>query len=153
MKRLLLSLCLMGAMGLNALADTTQQTITINSVEVTGKQVTAIAFSGDNATLTYSDNTTATESMDVISILLSYDAAKPSAISDVNVFEFNGIVGGNLQVGGLESGTPVQVFSITGKVCATGVAQDGQASIDVSSLGRGLYIVRAGNQAIKFVKK
>lgn len=153
MKRLLLSLCLLGAMGLNALADTTQQTITVNGSEVTGKQVTAITFSGDNATLTYSDNSTDTQSMDLITILLSYDSTKPSAISEVSVFEFNGIVGGLLQVSGLESGAAIQVFSLTGKVCASGVAQDGQASIDVSSLGRGVYVVRAGKQAIKFVKK
>lgn len=153
MKKLLLTLCLLGGLSLHALADTISQTITINGVEVTGKSVTAIDFEGDEATLTYSDGSAETAPIEEINILLSYGPNTPTATEEVRVFTFNGIVGGQLRIGGLEEGTAVQVFDLTGKTVASGNAAEGQVSIDITALGRGAYVARAGKQAIKFIKK
>lgn len=153
MKKLLLALCLLGGLGSHALADTISQTITVNGVEVTGKLVTAIDFDGDEATLTYSDGSAETASMEEINILFSYGTNTPTATEEVRVFSFSGIVGGQLRISGLEDGTAVQVFDMTGKAVASALAAEGQVSIDVATLGRGVYVARAGKEAIKFIKK
>lgn len=153
MKKILLALCLLGGLSLHALAGTISQTINVNGTEVTGKSVTAIDFEGDEATLTYSDGSAETASIEEINILFSYGPNTPTAMEDVKVFTFNGIVGGQLRIGGLEDGTAVQVFDMTGKAVASAYAAEGQVSIDVTALGRGAYVARAGKQAIKFIKK
>lgn len=153
MKKLLLSLCLLGGLGFHALADTVSQTITVNGMEVTGKSVTTIDFEGDEATLTYSDGSAETAPIEEINILFSYGPNTPTAMEEVRVFTFDGIVGGRLSIGGLEEGTAVQVFDLTGKTVASAHAAEGQVSIDVTVLGRGVYVARAGKQAIKFIKK
>lgn len=155
MKKLLLSVCLLAAASLTALADTITQTITVNGSEVTGKQVTAIAFAGNEATLTYSDQTTETAPIEQVNILLSYTPSPddPTAIGKVSVFEFGGIVDGQLQLGGLEAGTPVQVVDITGKTYVSTRATEGLTTIDCSAMQRGVYVVRAGQQVVKFMKK
>lgn len=153
MKKFLLTLCLLGGLSSFALADKITQTITVNGTEVTGVLVTSINFEGDEATLTYSDGSSETAPIEQINILLSYKSGTPTAIEEVSVFTFNGIVGGNLSISGLENGTPVQVFDLTGKALASTTAAEGQASINVSSFRPGVYIARAGRQSIKFIKK
>lgn len=134
------------------MADSVTQTITVNGQEVAGKQVTALSFDGDNATLTYSDNSIETAAIEQVRILFSYDT-DPTSIQQVSVFEFGGIVSGQLQLGGLENGTPIQIVDITGKTWISTKATDRQASIDVGLLRHGIYVVKAGNQIVKFMKK
>lgn len=149
MKKFLLSACLLATSSLAAFAAATQ-TITVNGQTVEGKMVTQITFSGDQATLTFDDSSTQTEAIDLINIAFAYTA---DGIGRVNLFEVSGIVDGNLQISGLNAGTTLRIYDTTGRSRAAATATQGVTSVDVSRLSSGVYIVRAGKQVIKFMKK
>jgi hypothetical protein len=64
------------------------------------------------------------------------------------------VSGGELWIEGATSkdGDAVHIFDIAGRETVTGNLRNGQ-SINVSHLPKGVYILRTGNQAVKFVKE
>ena len=125
-------------------AGTTQ--ILIINGEVVEKVVTKITFEGDLAVLTFADETVVSEDMgNVIMRFMS----SPTSIKNVEAFQLNKAVGDNLEINGLVEGTQVQVFDASGKQVI--VTYD--STINVSSLKPGMYILKAGNQIVKFAKK
>lgn len=60
--------------------------------------------------------------------------------------------GGLLTVSGLPEGESLGIYSVDGKLSLFRDAYNGEA-LDVSRLPSGIYIVRVGNQAMKFIKK
>lgn len=141
--------CLLCAMNLCAWADATQ-TITVNGTTVTGKTVASISFEGDNAVVVYSDNSKDTSPIEQVKISFAYST---TGIKNVSVFNFNGIVDGQLRLNGLKAGASVTVFDTAGKVQTRAIAAEGETVVDVSGLQRGVYMVRAGEQVVKFMKK
>ncbi len=122
----------------------TTQTITING-EVVSKVVTQITFDGDNVILTFADDSFTTEDMGNVTISFS----SITSIKDISAFQMNKIVGDNLEIEGLAEGTEVSIYDISGKqIFATK-----SSSINVSGLKSGVYVLKAGNQIVKFVKK
>jgi hypothetical protein len=123
----------------------TTQTLIING-EVVEKVITKITFEGDLAVLTFADETVVSEDMgNVIMRFMS----SPTSIKNVEAFQLNKAVGDNLEINGLAEGTQVQVFDATSKQ----VIVTNDPTINVSSLKPGMYILKAGNQIIKFAKK
>lgn len=123
----------------------TTQTLIING-EVVEKVVTKITFEGDLAVLTFADETVVSEDMgNVIMRFMS----SPTSIKNVEAFQLNKAVGDNLEIDGLVEGTQLQVFDATGKQ----VIVTNDPTINVSSLKPGMYILKAGNQIVKFAKK
>lgn len=123
----------------------TTQTLIING-EVVEKVVTKITFEGDLAVLTFADETVISEDMgDVIMRFTS----SPTSIQNVETFQLNKAVGDNLEINGLIEGIQVQVVDATGKQII--VTYD--SKINISSLKPGMYILKAGNQIVKFAKK
>jgi hypothetical protein len=125
-------------------ADTTQ-TLIING-EVVEKVVTKITFEGDLAVLTFADETFISEDMG--NVVMQFTAS-PTSIKNVEAFQLNKAVGDNMEIDGLVEGTQVQVFDATGKQ----VIVTNDPTINVSSLKPGMYILKAGNQIVKFAKK
>lgn len=149
MKKIVMTACLLCSMALGAWADATQ-TITVNGQSVTGKTVASISFEGDNAVVRYSDNSTETSPIEQVKISFAYST---TGIKTVSVFNFTGIVDGQLHLSGLKAGALIQVFDTAGRVQARAKAADGDTVLDVNSLNSGVYMVRVGNQVIKFMKK
>ena len=125
-------------------AGTTQ--ILIINGEVVEKVVTKITFEGDLAVLTFADETIISEDMG--NVVMQFTSS-PTSIKNVEAFQLNKAVGDNLEINGLVEGTQVQVFDASGKQVI--VTYD--STINVSSLKPGMYILKAGNQIIKFAKK
>lgn len=125
-------------------ADTTQ-TLIING-EVVEKIVTKITFDGDNAVLTFSDTSVRTEDMG--NVILSFTSS-PTSIKNVETFQLNNVVGDNLDIDGLAEGTKVVIYDTSGKDVIT----TNGSNINVSGLKPGMYILKAGNQVVKFIKK
>jgi hypothetical protein len=123
----------------------TTQTLIING-EPVEKVVTKITFNGDLAVLTFSDATEISEDMG--NVILRFSSA-PTSIKDIAVFQMNKVVDGELNIEGLPAGTQVVIFDASGKqIMATMATQ-----INVSSLKSGVYVLKAGNQIVKFVKQ
>lgn len=145
MKKLLLLFSAIMLMLVSPVKAGTTQILIING-EVVEKVVTKITFEGDLAVLTFADETIISEDMgNVIMRFMS----SPTSIKNVEAFQLNKAVGDNLEINGLAEGTQVQVFDASGKQVI--VTYD--STINVSSLKPGMYILKAGNQIIKFAKK
>ena len=145
MKKLLLLFSAIMLMLVSPVKAGTTQTLIING-EVVEKVVTKITFEGDLAVLTFADETVVSEDMgNVIMRFMS----SPTSIKNVEAFQLNKAVGDNLEINGLVEGTQVQVFDATGKQ----VIVTNDTTINVSSLKPGMYILKAGNQIVKFAKK
>lgn len=54
---------------------------------------------------------------------------------------------------GLKPGTAVEVYDLNGRRVATAKAAAGSASVDISALSRGVYVVKAGSTNFKFMKR
>lgn len=57
-----------------------------------------------------------------------------------------------LNVTGCARGERIAVVSATGQTCIVTKADDGNATVDVSSLAKGTYILMVGKQTVKFIK-
>ncbi len=124
--------------------------LTVNGT-VVEKTPTHITFDGDNVIVHYGDNSTSSHDMSDIAFMFD----NSTDLSELQAFTFNGaIAGGMLEVGGVNAGTTVNVYSVAGQLAASGVADtDGNASLDVSNLEAGVYVLQAGNNIVKFVKR
>ena len=130
------------------LAETTQ-TLLINGEQV-DKVVSSITFDGDNVVLHFGEDTESYD-MNLVSLTLDYN----SGVNNLNVYSFNGrIEGGVLSVSGLNADTPIYIYNLSGMTETSSRADSaGNALIDVESLPSGIYIMQAGNNCVKFVKR
>ncbi len=147
MKKRFLTLCVASLMGLCAIADGVQS-ITING-ETVEKVATQLSFDGDNVILTYSDGTTQTVDMGTVQIAFS----ATNSIGTLSTFEYKGIINGEMVVGGLPVGSSYAVYDTAGKQLFTGRVVSSETRLDVRQLRTGIYMLRIGNQVVKFVKR
>ena len=127
-----------------AKAETTP--ILIINGETVEKVVTKITFEGDLVVLSFADTSVSSEDMGNV-ILRFSDLA--TSIKDINAFQLKQAVDGSLNIKGLAEGTQVQIFDASGKQ----MTATNDTTINVSSLKPGMYILKAGSQIVKFVKK
>ena len=137
---MLLSLC-----G-RANADTVQS-LTINGEHVE-KIVSQFTFSGDNVVVHFGDTE---ESYPMDAVVLDFYSS--TGIESVSTFKLNGLVDGQLNISGLTEGTPLAVYDTTGKQLTAAKAAGQVNQINVNNLGSGVYILKAGKQIVKFVKR
>lgn len=130
-----------------ALADNSQIVI-INGQEVE-KVATKITFSGDNAIVSFSDGSSQSADMSQVVIYLNIT----TDIRKVESFSFNGLIGDELRLSNIAEGTAVIIYDATGKVLQQTKATDTTLSLNTASLKSGVYVLKAGNQIVKFLKK
>lgn len=63
------------------------------------------------------------------------------------------IVNSTLYISGCGKGESIAVVSLSGQTCLVTVAVDGNATLDVSGLSSGTYILRVGDRSVKFIKR
>ncbi len=118
-----------------------------------GKVVTAITFDGDQMRIHFGDS----DSMDADmgDVLLAFAEDGMSAINAANfsAFSYDGIVGDLLAVSGLEENTILSVYDVSGKTLFGPVAAEGRMEINVAAFPAGVYVLRAGNEIVKFTKR
>ncbi len=146
MKKLILTLflCLSATLYVNA-----QQEIIINGQPVE-KTVVQLTFSGDNVILHFNDDSTQTTDMGDVTIRLFDDGT--TDIRQLQTFRLKQPVDGRLVIEGLAAGVPVFIYDTTGKMILRTIATEGMTILDISSLKRGIYLIKTGKQIIKFIK-
>lgn len=130
-----------------AFADNSQVVI-INGQEVE-KVATKITFNGDNAVVSFSDGSSQSADMSQVVIYLNVS----TDIRKVETFSFNGLIGDELHLSNIAEGTAVTIYDATGKVLQQVKATDTTLSLNTASLKNGVYVLKAGNQIVKFLKK
>lgn len=130
-----------------AFADNSQIVI-INGQKVE-KVATKITFNGDNAVVSFSDGSSQSADMSNVVIYLNVS----TDISKVQTFNYNGIIGDDIRLSNIAEGTAVTIYDATGKVLQQVKATDTTLSLNTASLKSGVYVLKAGNQIVKFLKK
>lgn len=150
MKKQFLALCLAIGLAVPTMATiaVASQNITINGQAV-NKVATELTFDGDNVVLHYQDGTSQKADMGTVSI--SFDTT--TGIDDINTFTLNGATDGLLNINGLQPGQKILIYDTTGKVVASTKAVAENVQVDIQNVKSGVYILRAGNNIIKFVKR
>lgn len=146
MKKLyLLTLFLALLAGVNVFAS---QRLTING-ETVEKAVAQITFDGDQVILHFTDATTQTADMDAVT--LDIDVA--TGIDMVNgAFRLNGTVEGVLNINGLDTDA-ICIYDASGRMVLRTRVSGSDATVEVNQLRQGMYILKAGNQIVKFMKR
>lgn len=132
-----------------AQAQTNAPVVTINGTTVE-HALTSITFSGDNVILHFSDGTAdATADMSTVSI----EMATLTSIGQLETFATSELVGNTLTLGGVAVGERIAIYDVTGKKLMQTTATASTTSLSLDALQKGVYIVRAGHNIIKFQKK
>ncbi|MBQ8157805.1 MAG: hypothetical protein IJ081_02150 [Prevotella sp.] len=121
-----------------------KQQLIING-ETVDKVVAKITFEGDNVVLHFSDQTTQTADMSTVT--LSFIGA--ADIRSLSTYQMRSIVDGMLTLEGLAPGTEVQILDAAGKQ----LIRTRQHNVNVAQLRPGIYVMKAGKQIVKFVKR
>ena len=132
----------------SAFADTTQ-TITING-ETVEQVATKLTFNGDKVIITYSNGENSGE-VDMESVVISFTTS--TGIGAISTYQFNGIVDGTLNIGNIADGTPIVVYNTSGSIGASVKSSGNSAQIDINGQPSGIYLLKAGKQVVKFVKR
>ena len=122
-----------------------KQQLTINGQTVQNV-VTRITFEGDNVVLYFIDSQSQTVDMDAVVLGFNY-----SPTTSISVLR--GTVDNSLNLEGLDEDTMVSVYDAQGKLVATTTAREAKAVLSVSTLKSGVYVLKAGRQVVKFIKK
>ena len=148
-KKFFLSMALACCMSWTAWAGKVQ-TVTINGEAVTAT-VCNITFDGDNVVLHFSDQSSQTADMN--DVVISFSEGTATGIARLNAFTYNGVVGDMLRVANVAPGTRLAIYNTAGQKVAEREAVENDNLISLSGLPAGTYILHAGQQAVKFVKK
>ncbi|MBQ7422555.1 MAG: T9SS type A sorting domain-containing protein [Prevotella sp.] len=141
---------LMVILSLTAYAD--EQDLIINGETVGQIDVKRITFDGDMVIFTLSNDSQRTETLGSnTEISLVFD--ETTNIADIQAFRLNAIVGNQLNIKGLAGDTNLAVYDATGKLMASTRSNGSEATIDISHFRKGVYVLQAGNQVVKFVKQ
>lgn len=132
----------------SAFADTTQ-TITING-ETVEQVATKLTFNGDKVIITYSNGENSGE-VDMESVVITFTTS--TGIGAISTYLFNGIVDGTLNIGNIADGTPIVVYNTSGSIVASVKSSGNSAQIDINGQPSGIYLLKAGKQVVKFVKR
>ncbi len=148
-KKTLLSMLLTLLICLQAKADS-GQTIVINGTAVE-KTLTQITFNGDQVVLKFSDNSSQTTDMANVSI--TFSASESTGIGNIAAYQLPEQVGNMLNIDNIAEGTIIQIFNASGMPVQKSKAGKGKTAIDITPLKKGIYVLRAGSQVVKFMKK
>jgi hypothetical protein len=143
MKKFLLLIAVLWSLALVSVKAETGPVLVINGEEVV-KSVTVISFEGDNVVLHFADASTLTADMG--GVVISFIDA--TAVQSLTAYELRSVVNGRLILSGLPKGTEVVVYDAAGKQMLSSSASD----LNVSHLKSGVYILKAGQQIVKFSK-
>lgn len=117
-------------------------------------QVQKLMITGDDVLLLSADGTTVAthKTADIDKIELTADVTAintPSKVQAVTI-RYNGT---SITASGMTNGHVLTVYATSGAVVAKAKARDGKATINVSDLGAGVYVVKTDGQTLKMVKR
>lgn len=122
-----------------------------NSVAYSLSTRPVVTFEGTDLVLTSSDIVVRYPIIDVKDI--TFAEATDNAIGEVKGNITFAINGNRIIAKGLDKGVTMQVFSTDGKSIASAKTNaSGEAIIDISKLGHGIYVVKAGKKTYKVMK-
>lgn len=159
MRKIILSLLLVASFGA-AKAANTLTVLALDGSEAAKYDVDATQrvdlTNPDSVVIVMADGTTAAFSADAFPRLRFTEVS--TAIQAPTTATQSGKLrawadGSTLFVAGTVAGERIGVFTISGALIANGATVDGITRIGVGQLPKGVYVVKAGREAVKIIKK
>ncbi len=131
------------------MAQAADVVMTVNGNPVEQAPVTLVP-DGDQIYVTFDDGTGVWFSMDQVALSFSSHTGLNSVAS---FGKLSVAVGNTLEVTGIVPGCTLQVFDVRGRLVAQTLSTAGFCTVDISALEPGVFILRAGKETVKFVKR
>ena len=122
--------------------------------EVQMSQVAKLKVSGDDVSLLAHDGSAvATHKIsDIDKIELTSIATSVASLNKKQAITIR-YNGSNITAEGMTDGKTLDVYAADGAAVAKAVARGGKATLDVSALAAGVYVVKAEGQSLKMMKR
>ena len=122
----------------------------VNGEEV-GKTLQRINFDGDKAVVNFSDGTSTSYNMDLVEVVFKNQG---TAMEETGIRLLSTLVHNELIVEGGTMDELVQVYDMHGRLYLQTTTLPQEAlHMDVSNLSQGMYVLRIGGEAIRFIKQ
>lgn len=123
------------------------------SFKVNGNEIStvveSITFDGDNAILHFSDGTQSSHDISIVEILFP----QISTLMENSSYIFSQIVHDQLIIENCTGNQLVCIFDMAGRLMHQTRSEEGIFSIDVNHINAGVYILKIGNESVKFIKQ
>lgn len=123
------------------------------SFKVNGSEIStivvSITFDGDNAVLNFSDGTQSSHDMSTLEILFP----EISTLIESNSYILSQMVHDQLVIDNCAGNQLVCIFDMAGRLMHQMRSEEGMFSIDVNHMNAGVYILKIGNESVKFIKQ
>ena len=101
----------------------------------------------------FSDSSVVSYNMNLVEFYPNEETSIQSTMKEGTFFHIKGHVRDVLYLEGITPGAEIGVYSANGEQKYLGKSNGENTSVDVSRLSRGVYILRVGRQAVKFIKE
>ena len=106
-----------------------------------------------NILVQFSDNSVVSYNMNLVEFCPNESSSIQDTKKDGAFFFIKGHVRDILQLEGITPGAEIGIYAANGVQKYLGKSSGRNASVDVSRLSRGVYLLRVGRQAVKFIKE
>ena len=138
------------ACGLAFQANAEKQVL-INNTPAERNDVAEITFAGDNLLLKYADGNSF--KLDMEEVEINFSDLTSTGVATSGLFSLNTLVDDRIVLTGVQEGNQVQIINIEGRVLFSTTANANEVNIATSFLEPAPYLIKVGNQIIKFIKK
>lgn len=134
----------------NMLAGTESSGICINGVKA-DRIVTEISYDENKITLFWNDNTSLTNK--IAGTMADLALGEDGNTDKVKIASISGLYRDNIVVSGVTPGSLLCVYDFAGKMLINSKSQSTSCELDISRLNTGIYLLKADNEVIKFIKQ
>ena len=106
-----------------------------------------------NILVQFSDSSVVSYNMNLVEFYSDEAASVQNTMKDGAFFHIKGHVRDVLQLEGVTPGAEIGIYAANGAQKYLGKSNGKNSSVDVSRLSRGVYLLRVGRQAVKFIKE
>ena len=151
MKKLLLFMAMLLAVG-SSRADGVFK-VNGENIQKTPTLVTLDYSRAGNILVQFSDSSVVSYNMNLVEFYPNEVNAIQNTMKEGTFFHIKGHVSDVLRLEGVTPGAEIGIYAANGAQKYLGKSNGRNASVDVSRLSRGVYILRVGRQAVKFIKE
>lgn len=102
----------------------------------------------------FSDSSVVSYNMNLVEIYpKGVVTSMQESTKEMTFFHITGHVGDFLHIEGVTAGSEIAIYSANGEQKYRGQSNSENTTVDVSRLSGGVYILRVGRQAVKFIKE
>ena len=101
----------------------------------------------------FSDSSVVSYNMNLVEFYPNDVPASQNTMKEASFFHIKGHVRDILQLEGITPGAEIGIYAANGVQKYLGKSNSRNVSVDVSHLSRGVYLLRVGRQAVKFIKE